>query len=64
MNFSPVPWQEVEMIENVRVSRVTPTDAELLAASLEHPESFRTLFERHAALLDEAAKKIKEATGG
>jgi RNA polymerase sigma factor (sigma-70 family) len=35
------------MIDNAPVSRVAPTDAELLAASLEHPESFRTLFERH-----------------
>jgi len=35
------------MIENAPVSRAAPTDAELLAASLEHPESFRTLFERH-----------------
>ena len=35
------------MIENAPVLPVTPTDAELLAASLEHPESFRVLFERH-----------------
>lgn len=35
------------MIENAPVARVIPTDAELLAASLEHPESFRVLFERH-----------------
>lgn len=35
------------MIENARVTRRVLSDAELLATSLEDPESFRALFERH-----------------
>jgi RNA polymerase sigma factor (sigma-70 family) len=35
------------MIENARVGRSVLSDAELLAASLDDPESFRALFERH-----------------